>query len=280
MKRFNKIYIEISNVCNLDCAFCIGTTRHPRIMSHEEFESILEKVKPYTDYIYFHLMGEPLMHPRLEQFFMIAKKHGLKVIITTNGTLLREQLPMLREADALHKVNVSLHSFEANDLWIPFEEYVKRCIEFGKALEGEKIIVYRLWNSGGADKRNGEIVDALKSAFSEPWVEERHGIRIGERVYIEHGEKFDWPSLGVQSLGNEVFCMGLRDQIGILADGTVVPCCLDHDGDIPLGNIFKSDLGDIINSPRALAMQSGFEHKKASEELCRRCGYAHSKFKI
>ena len=187
---------------------------------------------------------------------------------------------MLREAKALHKVNISLHSFEANDLWMPFDEYIRRCAEFGKTLEGEKIIVYRLWNVGGADRRNAQILDALKGAFSEPWVEERHGTRIGERVYIEHGKKFDWPSMSAPLLGEKVFCMGLRDQIGILADGTVVPCCLDHDGDIPLGNIFKSDLGDIISSERAVAMQKGFDSQCASEELCRRCGYAHTKFKI
>ncbi len=247
-------------------------------MSIDEFSCILEKVKPYTDYIYFHLMGEPLMHPKLESFFEIANSYGFKVIITTNGTMLRERLDLLGSAAALHKVNISLHSFEANN-GVDFKGYIKGCVDFGKALEGEKIIVYRLWNEGGADGRNNEILDALKSAFTKPWVEERHGKRIGERVYIEHGEKFDWPSMSAESFGDHVFCMGLRDQIGILADGTVVPCCLDHDGDIALGNIFDSDLGDIITSKRALAMIEGFESRRASEELCRRCGYAHTKFK-
>lgn len=279
MKRFNKIYIEISNICNLSCAFCAGTKRAPRIMNEQELKAVLLRIKPYTDYVYFHLMGEPLCHPQLREFLKIAADEGFKVIITTNGTLLREQSDVLLSSSGLHKVNISLHAFEANDLAMPFSRYLDGCFEFGKAAEGKKIIVYRLWNNGGADERNGEILAAMKEYFKEPWVDERKGIRIGERVYLEYGDRFDWPSLGAADLGEKMFCMGLRDQIGILADGTVVPCCLDHDGDIALGNIFESDFGDIIESERARAILGGFEHSTAKEELCRKCGYAHAHFK-
>ena len=248
-------------------------------MRPEEFSALLPKLRPYTDYLYFHIMGEPLCHPYLESFLKKAADAGFKVILTTNGTLIGKKQDMLLASSGLHKVNISLHAFEANDIDMPFSEYLDACFEFGKAAEGKKIIVYRLWNSGGADERNGEILAALKAHFKEPWYDERKGIRIGERVYLEYGEKFDWPSLDAADLGEETFCMGLRDQIGILADGTVVPCCLDHDGDVALGNVFDSDLGDIIESERARAILNGFERSTACEELCRKCGYAHAHFK-
>ncbi|MBQ8836093.1 MAG: radical SAM protein [Clostridia bacterium] len=279
MKRFNKIYLEISNICNLSCAFCPGTRRTPRSMSEDEFLYILPRVKPYTDYLYFHLMGEPLCHMKLEKFLKAAGDQGFKVILTTNGTLLRRQKDMLLAAKGLHKVNISLHAFEANDLSVPFSDYLDGAFDFGKAAEGKKIVVFRLWNNGGDDALNGEILAAMEKHFPKPWVNERKGVRIGQKVYLEYGDKFDWPSLAEKEQGEKMFCYGLRDQIGILADGSVVPCCLDHDGDITLGNIFESDLGDIITSDRAAAIIDGFEHFTSAEELCRRCGYAHAKFK-
>ena len=148
------------------------------------------------------------------------------------------------------------------------------CFAFGKAAEGKKLIVYRLWNQGGADEKNNEILETLETFFPKPWAQERRGIRIGNRVYLEYGDKFDWPDLTAEDMGQKVFCYGLRDQIGVLCDGTVVPCCLDHDGDLALGNLLTQDMEDILNTPRAKAIYNGFAHRQAAEELCRKCGYA------
>ena len=121
--RFRKIYVEISNLCNLHCAFCPGTRREPGRMTPENFALLLPKLRPYTDYLYFHIMGEPLCHPCLEDFLNLSHQHGFKVILTTNGTLLDRQQEMLLSSPALHKVNISLHAFEANDLSVPFSQY-------------------------------------------------------------------------------------------------------------------------------------------------------------
>lgn len=274
MKRFQKVYLEISNVCNLSCRFCPGTKRKPRILQEAEFASLLPKLRPWTDYLYFHLMGEPLCHPLLETYLKLAGDQGFKVILTTNGTLLTKQKEILLSAAGLHKVNISLHAFEANDLAVPFQEYLEGCFNFGKAAEGKKLIVYRLWNQGGADQKNQEILSKLEEFFPKPWAQEPRGIRIGNRVYLEYGDKFDWPDLTAQDQGERVFCYGLRDQIGVLCDGTVVPCCLDHDGDLALGNLLQSDLETILASQRAQAIYQGFQHHVAAEELCRKCGYA------
>lgn len=270
MKRFNKIYLEISNQCNLRCSFCPGTRRQKKSMTQEQLQILLPKLRPWADYIYFHLMGEPLLHPQLEKFLALAGDAGFKVILTTNGTLLPRQQEMLLESPALHKVNISLHAFEANDICMTFSEYLDGCLGFGQAAEGKKLISYRLWNHGGLDENNNQILAALKTYFPGQWVTERKGIRIGNRVYLEHGDKFDWPDLSAAEIADEVLCYGLKDQIGVLCDGTVVPCCLDHEGDIALGNLFEQELDDILDSPRAKAM---LRHR-ASEELCRKCGYA------
>ena len=274
MKRFNKVYLEISNVCNLKCSFCPGTKRKPKVMTEAEFSALLPKLQPYTDYLYFHLMGEPLCHPNLERYLTLAGEHGFKVILTTNGTLLRKQQEMLLHSPALHKVNISLHAFEANELAVPFEEYLRDCFAFGKAAEGKKLIVYRLWNHGGSDKQNDYILSTMTDFFPNPWVEGRRGTAIGNRIFLEYGDKFDWPDLSAEDGGENVFCYGLKDQIGVLCDGTVVPCCLDHEGDIALGNLFHESMDDILNKERAKNIYEGFRNGKAHEELCRKCGYA------
>ena len=272
--RFAKVYIEISNLCNLSCRFCPGTKRPKGRMDLERFSSILEKLKGYTEFVYFHLMGEPLLHPDLPQFLDVAGKMGFKVILTTNGTLLESRKELLLSSPAVHKVNISLHAFEANDLSVPFEAYVDGCLNYGKAAEGNKLTVFRLWNSGGEDKQNGLLLQRLEAVFPKPWKDSRKGTQLAPKVYLEPGEKFDWPDLSAPEEEGPYFCYGLRDQIGILWDGTVVPCCLDHEGDIPLGNILTQNLDEILQSDRAKAIYEGFSKRAAAEPLCRRCGYA------
>ncbi len=272
--RFRKIYLEISNICNLHCAFCPGTERPKGAMTVEAFRILLPRLRPYTDFLYFHLMGEPLCHPHLEDFLEIAGEAGFRVILTTNGTLLQKQKDILLSAPALHKVNISLHAFEANDLSVPFADYLADCFAFGREAAGEKLVVYRLWNQGGQEAKNGEILDAMHRYFPDEWVKERPGTRIAHRTYLEFGEKFDWPDLAAPEGSDRVFCYGLRDQLGVLWDGTVVPCCLDHEGDLALGNLFSEDLKDILVKPRAKAIYDGFTNRETTEPLCRRCGYA------
>ena len=110
-----KVYLEITNICNLACAFCPGTKREKRMLSRKEFAVLAAKIRPYAEYLYFHLMGEPLLHPDLEAFLAIAGELGFRVMITTNGILLREKREILCKSPALIKVNISLQSFEANE---------------------------------------------------------------------------------------------------------------------------------------------------------------------
>ena len=272
--RFRKVYLEISNLCNLSCRFCPGTKRPKKALTEEELTILLPKIRPYTDFLYFHLMGEPLLHPKLARFLEPAGSHGFKVILTTNGTLLKKQQEMLLASPALHKINISLHAFEANDLPVPFSQYLTDCFAFGNAAAGQKLVVYRLWNQGGEDTQNQEILDTMRQAFPGEWVTERHGTRIAHRTYLEYGDKFDWPDLSAAEGDHHVFCYGLRDQLGILCDGTVVPCCLDHEGDLALGNLLNQTMEEILETPRAKAIYEGFSNREAAEELCRKCGYA------
>jgi MoaA/NifB/PqqE/SkfB family radical SAM enzyme len=242
-------------------------------MSREEFAIVLEKLKGQTDYIYYHLMGEPLTHPLLPEFIKMAGECGYKSIITTNGTLLKKRKEELLSA-GLHKVNISLHSFEeGNDE--NYTKYVGELTDFAKSAANQGIIVvFRLWNKGFDGGRNEMALKLLRENIEGDWIENTRGIRIRNKLYLEWGDRFEWPDSNAEIKGSKFFCYGLKDQFGILCDGTVVPCCLDSDGVINLGNIFNEDIGAILNSQRAKAMVEGFKCGKASEDLCKRCGYA------
>ena len=272
--RFRKIYLEIGNICNLRCSFCPGTKRAPRMLTPEEFHILASRVRDYTEYLYFHLMGEPLLHPQLPALLAEAERLAFKVMITTNGTLLPEKGRLLLASPSIHKVNLSLQSFEANSSG-EMESYLRGCVDFVKEAAFRGILCeFRLWNQGGLDSRNQEILTFLHQAFPGPRQESRSGQKLGDRVWLDPGERFDWPELELEEVRQTGFCYGLRDQIGILCDGTVVPCCLDHNGDIPLGNLFEQELREILESPRARAVYEGFSGRKVVEPLCKRCGYA------
>ena len=270
---YNKVYLEITNICNMNCSFCHGHKRELKRMSKDEFLVILDKLSEQTKYIYYHLMGEPLTHPLLPEFIQLAGERGYKSILTTNGTLLAKRSEELLSA-GLHKVNLSLHSFE-NGTNEQHEKYVHELAEFAKSAAAQGIIVvFRLWNKGVDDGKNDIALDVLKANIEGDWVENSRGLKIRDKIYLEWGERFEWPDIEAQEKGNKFFCYGLKDQFGILVDGTVVPCCLDSDGVICLGNIFNEDIQAILDSPRATDMVEGFKCGKATEDLCRRCGYA------
>ena len=270
--------MEIGNVCNRNCAFCPGCKRKPKLMNIAEFKRAAEEVKTVSDFVYFHLMGEPLLHPDLHSFFDICHEIGLKVIITTNGTLLEEKKEILLGAKSLHKINISLHSFEANTE-SDDEMYFSQCFSFAKQASEKGIItVLRLWNQDGdlpgMNTKNDRILDMMKSELPGEWIENTRGVRIATKLFLEWGERFTWPDLNLPVLRENGSCYGLRDQVGILSDGTVVPCCLDKNGDIALGNVFEQDLNIILNSAKANEIRVGFCEHRYTEQLCKTCGYA------
>ena len=267
---YAKVYVEITNICNMACSFCHGHSRPKGRMDKKTFARILEQLEGKTQYVYYHLMGEPLTHPELPLFLQMAADRGFKSIITTNGTLLDKASDKLLNAP-LHKVNISVHSFEQGE----DNGYLSKVADFADAASQKGILVsLRLWNKDHDNGRNPGTEAFLREHLPGQWQENSRGYRIRDKLYLEYGDRFTWPDKDAPDGGEQVFCYGLRDQFGILCDGTVVPCCLDSDGVIALGNVLTEELTDILNSPRAKAIVNGFSCRKATEDLCRRCGYA------
>lgn len=270
---YSRVYVEITNICNMNCSFCHGHSRPLRQMTEDEYGHILRQLAGKTQYIYHHLMGEPLVHPLLPRFIQMACQAGFRPMLTTNGTLLDSRGDDLL-IPGLHKVNISLHSFEGQRQE-DHQRYLRKIADFAeKANQAGILISLRLWNKGFDEGRNDTALETLKEMLPGQWKENTRGYRIRDRLFLEWGERFDWPDQNAPDHGNCVYCHGLQDHFGILCDGTVVPCCLDSDGIIALGNVFREELSDILTSPRAKAIVEGFRQRKVPEDLCRRCGYA------
>ena len=267
-----RCYLEITNICNLNCIFCPKTKRAKRTLTLKEFDTLTDRIRGQIKFLYFHLMGEPLLHAHLPEFIVMAREKGFVPVLTTNGTLLHAAQGVI---DALpHKVQISLHAHEGNGM-DNLEQYVDSVMRFTQEAAARGIIiVLRLWNQGGYDSANERLLEIMSQYIPRPWSERYFGWCLRENIYLEFDNMFEWPdSEREEYAAEEAFCYALRNQIGVLVDGTVVPCCLDHDGDIALGNLFQQPLEEILASPRARAIYDGFTRHEAVEPLCRRCGY-------
>lgn len=281
-----KIYLETTNVCNLACSFCHGTSRKKAFMTEDEFGRIIKKIKGKSKYLYLHLMGEPFLHPKLPDFCRSAKAAGFEVMLTTNGTLVGSHGDFVFKDRTVKKISISLQAAEFFQDSLPqidgerFEKYLADISDFARSCaENGVICVLRLWNLENGIDKNSAVLEKLHELFPGKWIKNRSGFKLFDapkgtmEVYLEYGEKFEWPDAGGNKK-NVSFCYALRDQLGILCDGTVVPCCLDADGACALGNIFENELDDILSSQRAVALAKSFEKGQPCESLCKSCGFA------
>lgn len=275
MKKYSKAYIEITNICNLNCSFCPKTARKQQQMTKDNFIKIIGEIDSLTDYLYFHVLGEPTFCDNLKEFVKIGNNKNKKITITTNGTNL-SVLTEILQTEKLYKVNVSLQAVGGN-VGINTQSYVKEAINFAKfASSRGTLVVLRLWNGGGEIDKNDEIISLLESEFGDIDFCDKDSFTLANKLFLEKADEFQWRCVDLQ---NEMFCYGLRDQFAILVDGTVTPCCIDSEGEITLGNVFDTPLNVILSSDRATKILNGFTNKTAIENRCKLCGYAR-RFKI
>lgn len=251
--RFKRIYIEITNICNLKCSFCPPHHRENRFMSFDQFKIILEKINDYTNYIYLHVKGEPLLHPEFNNFVKFANENGFQINLTTNATLLNQHLSITKY---LRQINISLHATNSENI-INTAKSIKDCI-----------INYRIWNRS----LNAEAVSMLEKAFNIS-IPETQNFTFDENHFLSQEELFEWPDLSRKEQFETGYCHALTSQIAILVDGTIVPCCLDNNGDIPLGNIFSDDFENVLKSQKAQNIVQGFQNRIATQELCKKCNF-------
>lgn len=263
---YKKIYVEITNNCNLNCNFCIKNSRKIEYLDIDKFKKLLSKIENYTDYLYFHVLGEPLMHPKINELIDIASDK-FKVNITTNGYLINKII----NNKNIRQINISLHSYDEK-YGISLEEYLNNIFKTVDVLKENTYISYRFWT----DNKNSEIIlNKINEKYNSKLNIDniKNNTTISKNIFISISKQFEWPDLENENYNFKRKCYGLVEHIGILVDGTVVPCCLDTKGIVNLGNIYFNELNDIINSEKYRKMMEGFKNNRRVEELCKKCNF-------
>lgn len=281
---FHKVHIEISNVCNLQCSFCPAVIREKKLIDVALFEKIVEQVAPITEQVCFHLMGDPLVHPRLAELVAICEKHRAPVFFVTNGVLMTPKNRAILLSPAFRQVSFSLHSFNDNYPGRDPSAYLDAIFDYTEEamrLRPELYLNYRLWNLAdvqGSTSANRDLLERIAHRFGVAVVQAQDvrvqkSFRLRGRLYLHFDTEFVWPDLELPIIGTRGKCYGLKSHFGVLADGTVVPCCLDKEGAIALGRVQEAPISEILSGPRARAMVEGFRQRNLVEDLCRRCQY-------
>lgn len=261
--RFKKIYIETTNLCNLNCDFCIKNRRKKEIMTIQNFKIILSKIKNYTNYIYLHILGEPLLNPKLNEFILLASNEGFNINITTNGYLIDK----IKDNKNIRQVNISLHSFDVK-YNVELKKYLNNIFDSVEELiKNDTYISLRLWVK---NKYSEDIINEVNNYYK---VNITKNTKIKENLFFNFEKQFIWPDLNNSYYNESGKCYGLTDHIGILVDGTIVPCCLDTLGIINLGNIFKEEIDEILNKKTVIKMIEEFKNNKKEMELCKHCNF-------
>ena len=282
--KFYRIYIEITNVCGLSCSFCPTKELPNKEMDLDFFESVIIQAKAYTKEIACHVVGDPLTQSNLHDYLDIINKHGLKAMLTTSGYFLKKHSYDTLFHPCVKQINISLNSFNKNDTSLTFDQYITPVLSLCKAKlerEEELFINLRVWNLDEMMSErtfNETLFNKLSLDFDTElhleniYKERPKSLRLASKILVHFDNYFEWPSLNNKVYGDGT-CHGLQSHVAILASGKVVPCCLDCDGIIELGDLHMESLDRILGSNRAKAMIEGFKEGKATEELCQKCSY-------
>jgi len=282
--KFYRVYVELTNVCGLKCSFCPTKTLPSVQMALPFFESIIVQLKPYTKEIACHVMGDPLTLSNLCDYLDILHKHGMRAVLTASGYFLKKHSSETLFHPAVKQINISLNSYNKNDTAVTFDQYLKPILDLCHAkLEQKKelFINLRVWNLDAMMSErafNETLFQKLSVAFHTPicleqiYQERPKSLRLENKILIHFDNYFEWPSLHNKRYGDGT-CQGLQSHIAILANGTVVPCCLDGDGVMNLGNLKRETLEAILTNTRTQKIREGFQRGKAVEELCQKCSY-------
>ena len=305
----NSIYIEITDACNLNCSFCPcgkgpdGVQSAPaggghstrNFMSSELFERCIGEAAKQAQNVYFHILGEPTLHPGFVHYLKALEASPLKLNLTTNGTTIARVGNHLLESKALRQVNFSTHAFGELETGLA-EKHLQDVLDFCQMTLVKRPDLYinlRLWNAGefpDADRQkawNQFLIAQIARTFGldgndfpdlEHFCSRHKSFPVKGRLYLHQDSRFAWPTQNGTEPTNENkpakgTCHALETHVGILHDGRVVACCLDHQGIITLGNIQEQSLEQVLKSPLAKKMREGFEKHELRHPLCKSCSY-------
>ena len=268
-------------------------------MSSELFERCIVESTTVAENVYFHVLGEPTLHPGFGLFLKKLESTTLKLNLTTNGTTIARTGKLILASPAVRQVNFSTHAYAELTPEIA-SRHLQDVLDFCKLANAERPDLYinlRLWNVGdnASDAWNRTMISKVNEAFCSSSNSANSGSQISlehfcsrhksfpvvGRIYLHQDSRFEWPELdertgkALQTRDERIAgtCRALDTHVAVLHDGRVVACCLDYSGQITLGNIADQSLAEILESPAAKSLREGFEKHELRHPLCQSCTF-------
>ncbi|AJC85647.1 radical SAM/SPASM domain-containing protein [Campylobacter sp. RM16704] len=281
--QFEKIYIELSDICGLKCDFCPSQKAQRKIMTLANFERICKGVHNYAKLFTFHVLGDPLKISNLKEYLEISLKYNMQIELTTSGFYFDdEKMNLVLNFKNIRQINISLSAFLAQSR-MSLNEYFKPILKFiflHLQKENNSFVNFRLWNldkNFNSPLENKIIYEFLEQIFKVKIQKQKAKNRLARHIILHQAKFFKWPSLQDEIIREMGYCHALNGQIAILSDGSLVPCCLDVKADIKLGNCFEKDFNELLNSSLYVELKEGFKQGILKAELCKRCEFLASK---
>ncbi|GAA7516273.1 radical SAM/SPASM domain-containing protein [Helicobacter pylori] len=284
-KPFKKIYIELSDICGLQCSFCPNPKNIRGVMPLELFEKVCKEAAPLTPIITLHVLGDPCKLKNLNRYLNAAKRFSLKVDLVTSGAYLHNFETLLQ--DAIYQISISLDAGLDNHNKLNQHRYIQKILEFChyKCEKNSEVFLNLRIQDGTLDKHQNLIKPFLESfeCVSLEGLKSQSRVRLFKKSFLNIQKTFKWPNLNAQNPLNQEskipYCYGLIKQIAILSNGVVVPCCMDTQAHISLGDLNHTPLKDILKSQKAMAIKTHFLKGEALELLCKNCSYPLIRYK-
>ncbi len=254
-------------------------------MPLELFEKVCKEVAPLTPIITLHVLGDPCKLKNLNRYLNVAKRFSLKVDLVTSGVYLHDFETLLQ--DIIYQISISLDAGLDNHNKINQHRYIQKILEFCRykfEKNSEVFLNLRIQDST-LDKHQNLIKPFLESfeCVSLESLKTQDRARLFKKSFLNIQKTFKWPNLNAQNPLNQEskipYCYGLIKQVAILSNGVVVPCCMDTQAHINLGDLNHMPLKDILNSQKAMAIKTHFLKGEALELLCKNCSYPLIRYK-
>lgn len=264
-----RIYLEITNSCNLNCPFCEANKKND-IMCLDDVKRNLDEIKKITNYVYLHILGEPLSHPFFNDILDYCDKLTLNIQLVTNGTLLHKY-PDIFKHPSLRKLSISIHSIDNLNIDNSYFKTINRLLNTSR--NENQYLELRFYDLPNLKAKAKKYYDYLKENYALSNTTKIGSYKINDNSYLYIQDLFHWPNINDKYISNHGKCLGAINMLGILCNGDVVMCCLDPSGHTKIGNIYDNKLIDILNSKEYLNIIDNLKKGILISPLCQRCTY-------
>ena len=284
LKQPLRVLIDPCDTCNFRCDFCFQNHVngfHGGAMDDKTFNICLRQLQEFDEpinVVHLYGFGEPLLNKEVSKYVKKLKqaKCAKEVAITSNGSLLNEEISKELIDAGLDRLSVSLNGLNDED----FQKIANAKVNFSKFY---KSIQYFYSISRGKChlhiKINGDyFAEEAREKFCELFESCTDSMNIDNVVNV-------WPGISITDddsamydicrIEGDVVCPQMFYELCVHSDGSVSPCCADYDYKRQnIGNIFESTLKNIWNGRQLKDMRIATLRKKDNPyDCCNQCDY-------